>query len=354
MQIPTEARGITAALAAALFTNLVMVSGKLMQGWNWPCFFLAGFASLFIALGLGILMWCQKSYHLETREVKWVLSRGLFGALNNVLNICAILAGAHIGSVAALGSVNTVVAALLGRLVLGEPLGKWHVLAILLFLVGAVLISDPREALASMGSSLLGNLLALLAGITLGFVFISARKAGQASSTLLTFSAMAQRVVACWATALLLGKADGNIESLAESPPKSMLFFLLLLLVLLLANWLSSLASKLCPAALTATLLTGGQMITGYLLDIFAFGKLPKVITLIGASLMFLAVLTMTLARLPPNTVETDSPSSLANFMAAEYAERKNVMVEDQDQEMPSGPRKRTISLDVPVGKIRL
>lgn len=32
MQIPTEARGITAALAAALFTNLVMVSGKLMQG----------------------------------------------------------------------------------------------------------------------------------------------------------------------------------------------------------------------------------------------------------------------------------------------------------------------------------
>lgn len=158
MQFPSEAKGIVAALVAALFTNFIMTIGKLMQNWGWPYFILSGLASLFASIGLAITMMCQKSYHLEKREVKWVVLRGLFSSLLNVLNICAILAGAHIGSVAALGSVNTVVAALLGRLVLGEPLGKWHVLAMLLFLVGAVLISDPKEALSSMGSSLLGNL----------------------------------------------------------------------------------------------------------------------------------------------------------------------------------------------------
>lgn len=75
-------------------------------------------------------------------QVKWVILRGLFGCANNVLSVSAILAGAHIGSVGALLSVNTVVAALLGRLVLGEALGKLHILAVFFSLAGAILISD--------------------------------------------------------------------------------------------------------------------------------------------------------------------------------------------------------------------
>ena len=351
MEFPKEARGIAAALVAALFTNLIMTIGKLMQGWGWPYFVLAGLASVFISCGLAVTMACQKSYHLETREVKWVVARGFFSSMLNVLNIGATLAGAHIGSVAALGSVNTVVAALLGRLVLGEPLTKWHVLAMCLFLIGAVLISDPQEALASMGSSLLGNFLALLAGVSLGFALISARKAGQASSTMLTFSTMAQRVIVCWVLALILGPADGDIQALADSPTKSIFYFVMLLLVILLANSFAAMSSKLCPAALGATLLTGGQMISGYLLDIFMFDKAPKIIAIVGASLMLLAVITMTLTRLPAKNVEADSPASLANFVAAEYAERHNVNVEDmEDQEKPSGARKRTLGLETTVG----
>eukprot|EP00913_Durusdinium_trenchii_P022149 g20810.t1 len=73
------------------------------------------------------------------------------------MNPLAVLAGADVGTVGALGSLNTVVAALLGRLVLQEPLGKVHLLAVGLSVLGAVFISDPVEAVASMGSSLLGS-----------------------------------------------------------------------------------------------------------------------------------------------------------------------------------------------------
>ena len=63
--------------------------------------------------------------HCDRKEIKWVLLRGLFGSSNNVLSVCAALAGAPMGSIGVLSSVNTVVAALLGRVVLGEPWGSY-------------------------------------------------------------------------------------------------------------------------------------------------------------------------------------------------------------------------------------
>lgn len=186
MAIPAEAQGITAAILCAVFSTANLMISKILQAWDWPYFFLAGLSALCITLGLAITMACQKTYKLQRREVKWVILRGFFGCGNNVLSVCAVLAGAEVGSVGALGCVNTVVAALLGRLVLGEALGKLHILAVVFSLTGAVLISDPAHAISSMGSSLLGNLLALMAGVSLGCMFISSRKSGSASSMMLT------------------------------------------------------------------------------------------------------------------------------------------------------------------------
>ena len=191
-----------AAALGAIFANCNMMFSKFMQHWQWPYFFLAGSGAFVIVLGLLITMFCQDAYHLEGRDIKWVILRGFFGCASNVLSVCAVLAGAHVGSVGALSSVNTVVAALLGRLVLGEALGKLHLLAMLLAVAGAVLISDP-ETMGTANSSLLGNALALLGGICLGCMFISSRKSGKASSQMLTTSAMTQRWIICWTLAVV-------------------------------------------------------------------------------------------------------------------------------------------------------
>eukprot|EP00913_Durusdinium_trenchii_P001687 g1561.t1 len=277
-------------MLCAVFTNLFLVLSKIMQGDGWPFFFVAGSAALCVAAGLVVFMICQDSYHLQRREVKWVILRGLFGCANNVLSVSAILAGAHIGSVGALLSVNTVVAALLGRLVLGEALGKLHILAVFFSLAGAILISDLDQVINLDSTAMLGNALALSAGVCLGCMFISSRKSGSASSTMLTASAMVQRWVVCWALAILPVVPDGHFELL------------------------------------------------GFLLDVFVFHKVPKALTLLGASLMFFAVITMALTRLPrrarvadppqqvpPAEAEAtvDTPKSLASFAASEYAERE-------------------------------
>ena len=88
------------------------------------------------------------------------------------------------GSVGALSSVNTIVAALLGHFVLGEGFSRLHLVALLLALGGAVLIWDP-DTMGTSDPKVLGNALALLSGCCAGCVVIASRKAGKASSLML-------------------------------------------------------------------------------------------------------------------------------------------------------------------------
>ena len=88
------------------------------------------------------------------------------------------------GSVGALNSVNTITAAVLGHFWLGEDFSRWHLLALLLAMCGAVLIWDP-ETISTSDPRVLGNTLALLAGISSGCMTITSRKAGKASSLML-------------------------------------------------------------------------------------------------------------------------------------------------------------------------
>ena len=172
--VPREVQGVLASAFCALLLNCNMMISKLMQQWQWPYFFLAGSSCLIISVAIWLTTFCQGTYHMDSRDVKWVVLRGFFGCGSNVFTVCAVLAGAHVGSVGALSSVNTVVAALLGRLVLGEALGKLHVLAMFLAVGGAVLIWDP-ESVGTADSKLLGNALALLSGILSGCMYVFSR-----------------------------------------------------------------------------------------------------------------------------------------------------------------------------------
>eukprot|EP00913_Durusdinium_trenchii_P023705 g22266.t1 len=207
----------------------------------------------------------------------------------------------------------------------------------------------------SMGTSLFGNGLALLGGVALGGMFISSRKSGGASFFMLTTSAMGQRGIVCWVLSFI---------PVADSVPKTMLLFAALTVILIMSNLLATVASKNCPAALSSTVFTGTQMATGYLLDIIIFRSHLSVepiasqrrfhrfslrtLTVIGAVLMFCAVVTMALTRLPAKALEAtpsarreSRESSLASFAASEFAEVVEE-VEVEATELPTaGPRAR-------------
>eukprot|EP00490_Sorites_sp_Unknown_P002787 CAMPEP_0114642112 /NCGR_PEP_ID=MMETSP0191-20121206/2645_1 /TAXON_ID=126664 /ORGANISM="Sorites sp." /LENGTH=100 /DNA_ID=CAMNT_0001854255 /DNA_START=243 /DNA_END=545 /DNA_ORIENTATION=+ len=96
-------------------------------------------------------------------------------------------------------------------------------------------------------------------------------------------------------------------------------------------------------------------MVFGYVIDILMFHQIPTKLTMLGAAMMLLAVMTIALTRLPKTrtkepTASVASPTSLASFVASEFAEYQEELVEEQPPNV-SGPRQR-VPFALPVNLI--
>ncbi|CAJ1355549.1 unnamed protein product [Effrenium voratum] len=159
-----EAEGIAAAFVVSITYTALLASNKQLHSLHWPYLLITGSSALLVGLCNVTRLWCHGLLRLKPSDVKWVMARGGLGSTSNCLGVFAVLAGAHVGSCAALRSVNSIVASL-GTVAMGEHFGWMHLLSVTLFVVGAVLAADPEQAVASVGSNLLGSCLALASGV---------------------------------------------------------------------------------------------------------------------------------------------------------------------------------------------
>lgn len=345
-----QASGVMLIVASGVFSNVNLVGSKLLKSWDWPFFRMMGTGSLCISLTILVAVMATQGMHglsCQRHQVKWVIARGFFGAAQFVLAVLAALAGAGVGDIGALSSINTVVAALLGRIFLGERLGVPHIIAVALSLLGAVLIAAPWRDAAASGSggsyAWLGYCLASLSGASFGIMFICARKSGKASTLLLTVSAMTQRGLVLWVLALTGVVDDNSLRRIVAFPWQGVGVLVSLILVTFLGNFSANAGAKRCPAAVGSTVKTATSLCVGYTAQVLIFNEPPTLISFLGAVMMLLAVVTMSIARLPrkktddvdvfANVMEAASgmaemqqetaDKSLAAFMASEYAERQ-------------------------------
>jgi len=190
--------------------------------------------------------------------------------------------------------------------------------------------------------------LASLSGASFGIMFICALKAGKAPTLLLTVSAMTQRCLVLWVVALTGLVDDNSLQRIVAFPWQAVGVLVSLMLVTFLGNYSANAGAKKCPAAVGSTVKTGTSLCVGYAAQVVIFNEPPTLISLLGALMMFLAAVTMAIARLPrktshevdviANVMEAGSPEaasgvsempdetaakSLAAFIASEYAERQ-------------------------------
>eukprot|EP00971_Amphidinium_carterae_P249041 4943459-Amphidinium_carterae.1 len=85
-----------------------------------------GVVAVMLAVGLAL----TKSASVGLHQCKWMLLRGLCGTASMALEVLAIRTGMAAGDLAALTSVNTVLSAILGRVILGEELRRSHGLSL--------------------------------------------------------------------------------------------------------------------------------------------------------------------------------------------------------------------------------
>mmetsp|Transcript_143162 Transcript_143162/g.398977 ORF Transcript_143162/g.398977 Transcript_143162/m.398977 type:complete len:385 (-) Transcript_143162:396-1550(-) len=345
-------------IVAGAFITAILTMSKPLVSSGWPFLRIMGCAAFIIALLVAVSLLAyqgRRGLSCERRDAKWVIARGFCGTAQFVFSVCAALAGAGVGDIEALGSMNAVVAAVAGRVFLGERLGLWSYLAVLLSVIGAVVISEPWADSNHSGSfspSFLGYVLALLAGTFYGLMFISSRAGGAASTWLMTFSAMGQRSAVCWILTLSGVVPDGDVGTALAHPWQAVSLVVVVAAVTFSGNFLMTAGSKRCPAAVSATLTTATSMGVGYAAQVILFHSPPNYMKLIGAGLMLLAVVIMALSRLPrkaqgsslkeasdvtpgavaPGADLSLSPSlSLASFVASEFAQRQMPPIPEEE-----------------------
>jgi len=318
--VARELLGMGLMSLGGLSNALVVMAHDVMDRFGLPYFPVMGTACL--TWGLFVLAMIGPSgalSKLTQRQRKWAVIRGLFGALTLTLQVLSNVAGAPLGDASTLFSINVVVAALLGRIFLGEPLKALHICALLSSTVGAVLVSKPQalfgaseEAEAPHGQPVLGYALALLAGVASGGIFIAARKAQGINPSVLMFSVSINDGASFWVLYL-----SGVLEPVSLSPflvepgLAALAFLALFVLFMLLCSTVSA-GGQLCPAVVSATLYTSVGMTASFVGQTVLKQEYPNRASLVGAGFMLLGVALMALARRAPS-----APSSSCGGGAA-------------------------------------
>jgi drug/metabolite transporter (DMT)-like permease len=280
-------------VALAALTNIGNLTLKrVLAELHLPYYRMAGAVCLVATLAF-VLSWLRSPAvrGLGRREAAWVGLRGLFGGAGTfAFSLLAVEAGAPLGDIGALNSVNVVIAAALGQVFLGESATWLHGLGIVLAVTGALLISQPSFLFGRSGEHWSGYLLAGASAVCMALNFLFGRMARGAPTQLLTASAFFLRGVALCLLVPVGAVDDFRLGALWESPAESAAWFVVLALGLLISMSSSSAGGKRCPVAVSSVVYTAVNMATGYLAQTLLFGRPPHVLTVLGSLSMVAAV----------------------------------------------------------------
>lgn len=330
---------------AGFISTCELVVTKYMKEFGWPYFQMMGCSLVIMALIVGSGLAYVSAKVPARHLLKWLFLRSAFGVGSFVLSVAAVQVGCPPGDVAALTSINMVLAALMGHLFLSEAVQCVHLGALVCSVAGAVCIARPQflfgESEAS-GASWIGYVFAPAAGTFQACTFICARKGSDVSAWVTSFcSAMlAIPVLALLPFTPLVGNA--TLNPVMENPWIAVAFLACLVILTFAAITSNTAGSAMCPAAVSSTVYTATSMFSGYLAQTVLFDMAPEVVTLVGAALMLIAVVIMATARLSKSfsseapqelaesasstadtlEVNDDDTESLASFISSEFAMR--------------------------------
>eukprot|EP00929_Paragymnodinium_shiwhaense_P034993 TRINITY_DN18979_c0_g1_i1.p1 TRINITY_DN18979_c0_g1~~TRINITY_DN18979_c0_g1_i1.p1 ORF type:complete len:389 (+),score=58.61 TRINITY_DN18979_c0_g1_i1:138-1304(+) len=333
--------GILLMFVAGFISISRLVLSKTMQSVGLPYYNILSMSFALAFSVFALLAGLLKAPCPERKSLKWILMVGIAANGRFASLIVAVQLGAPTGDVAAVSSVNTVFAALLGRIVLGEPLQLSHIVSALCCMIGGVLIAKPVFLFGASSSSVPSTayLMAVLSGFCAAVIAISARKAGDESPWFLN---MCQSGLGCLVFAALpftsLANEPDVVSVLQNNLDVATASILANFLMSVIGIGCTTLAGMLCPAAVTATVGVSSCITLGYMADVLIFGMNIDALSCCGAALMLSSVLVMACTRKPSGEgsspvhlesaeagqaaakpTDDDETNSLASFIATEF-----------------------------------
>lgn len=291
--------GIFLNVMAGVSVTAEMAFSIAMLEKMWPYWRITAISCLLAMAGVFVLLALLRRPVPDREQMKWVFMLGLFSAIYWGLGVVAVQIGVDPGDVAALTSINIVMAAIMGRVFLKETFRVLHGIAVVFSLAGALLIARPAFIFSSEranGTPWYGYVAAMVSGVLQGGFFICGRKAGDVSAGYLTSSALSFSAILCTLLPLLPLIEEAPFRVALESPREGLLWTGIAFLTTACSAGFSVSGSMYCPAAISATVYTASSMFFGYVVQSMFFGSTPEPITICGACLMLAAVSLMAFA----------------------------------------------------------
>lgn len=289
-------------LASVYGGMLLLAAGCCMSGLNvfchvtkqhgWPTFALLAEGYLVAALVFGLVTLCRKR-SIDRGALPWLALRSIAGCLAVILTWAAIYSGTSPGTASAIESTQLAMAAILGKLLLGEELHGLQICAIGVAVIGAALVAVTQGTNSFQSSPFIGVLLALAAAACKASSFVISRRLKNTSSSHIAFGVSLCASPGCFLLHLMVEPCGSSTASLLEglSIVAACSSMLLLLIILNAAG------SKRTSAAISTSVFTSAFIVSSYAANIFALGMLPSWSTLCGVIMLLIAVFVLCWAQ---------------------------------------------------------
>jgi len=314
------------AAGFCLTASLSIVRFLTLAGWPELTILAGGYVMSCFAVGAYLIV-SQKARSPEGQK-RWTLSAGFFMAMGMVTVITSVKLGTPIGDMSSLVSINVVISALLGRILLGDALRWVHAVSVLCSLVGALLISRPTilfgrelQVADTPNTAWLGYLLGPIAGFFEACAIISARKCPSASEWQIAFTYYSQAAILLAILTQVPALEAHPVAKIQASPTEAAMWVSILTAFDLPSMVIYAMAAQALPAALSATVDTASRIVLGFVADVLLFGGQLHVLTCTGTVLMLLAVAVTAVVREVPQEPSESNPSNHQQSSAETLAE---------------------------------
>mmetsp|Transcript_26975 Transcript_26975/g.62066 ORF Transcript_26975/g.62066 Transcript_26975/m.62066 type:complete len:374 (-) Transcript_26975:323-1444(-) len=244
------------------------------------------------------LIW--KPFGASRDVVIVVLTRGFFGGIGFILYFYSIKA-LPIGDAITLFSLYPIITIFLARLILGEQIKPWNLVAAGVSAIGAICIAQPSFLFHSNDASLepkpnlFGYVTASFGSIFGALVMVLIRKAGKAGAHTL-------QLFFSWGTfgisfSLLFSLLFNGLEGSWRFPPQDSLWYLLGMCSFgSVAHFLMNYAGKNAPAGL-GSIMRSTDIVWAYLVEIIVFHQVPNTLTRIGVTLVVVSLIIVAIQK---------------------------------------------------------
>lgn len=307
----------TAAVFLMIFNGVMQTGSQTiamtLKGKEWPYYRLMGAAMPAVSVLLMVYLVLARVPLPSREQWKWVLTRSCFGAAQFILRILAVRLGAPLGDVAALSSINTVAAAVLGRMILGEEIQRVHAVGLSCAAAGSIVIIASGVSRLDT-AAIIGFGLAILCAFAQASSLICARKSigiCPAGFSCIDALLISMSVVVLVETGCV---QDFTLDPLEESPQQVLAWYGLIIASTLSSTVSVGLGAVLCPAAISATVSTGATIVSSYIVDILLFGAIQEPWPVVGAALIMASLLLMATTRVTvPGKEQPTVPANVAS-----------------------------------------